>query len=140
VAAHTCATSERMVCLLVEMIAPPMRKIGTMSSIPHRRLSWSPTHPMIGSITRPGMTHSDATAKPMDRARGGMARDRVASTPGAMIAKAAVMTECAAMATQTLGAAANTTSAALTTRVTLERKPRMCSGPSAYSRVAARAP
>src|SRR3546814_2522807 len=85
---------------------------------------------MIGSITRPGITHSDATAKPIERARGGMARLSVARMPGATMAKAATITEWAAMATPTLGAAATTIRASATAIVrseehTSELKPLM---------------
>ena len=50
---------------------------------------------MIGRISSPGTTHSDATEKPIDRALGGMAIERVARMPGARIASVALMTECA---------------------------------------------
>ena len=50
-----------------------MRKTGTSSEHPDPEVVRSPTQPMIGRISRPGMTHSDATEKPIDRARGGMA-------------------------------------------------------------------
>ena len=102
-ARHTSAMSRAIVSLLVEMSRPPMTNTGTITSIPHRSPTWSPSHPMMGSTTRPGITQSAPTAKPIDRARGGMASDRVARMPGASTARAAVMTEWAAMATHTVG-------------------------------------
>jgi hypothetical protein len=140
VARHTSATSAEMVDRLVAMRSPPARKTGTMTSIPQRSPTWSPSQPMTGSTTSPGITQSAPTANPIDRARGGMARERVARIPGASTASVAEITEWAATATQTLGAAANTSSAALTTHAVCDRNPRMCSGPLAMSRVATRAP
>ena len=43
-------------------------------------------YPMIGSTRRPGIIQSDATEKPIDRARGGIARLSAAKMPGARIA------------------------------------------------------
>ena len=38
--------------------------------------------PMIGRMSRPGMIHSDATEKPIDRARGGIASAERGEDPG----------------------------------------------------------
>ena len=64
-----------------------MRKTGTIIAIPVRIPQLSAIHPMNGSISSPGRIHSDAIEKPIDRARGGMARDSEARMPGPTIAR-----------------------------------------------------
>ena len=46
------------------------------------------------------MIHSDATEKPIDRARGGIARLRAAKIPGARIAPSPVITKFTTIVTQ----------------------------------------
>ncbi len=62
---------------------------------------------MRGSTPRPGITQSDATEKPVARARAGMASDRPENTAGASTASAPEITQLTATATTMLGASAN---------------------------------
>ena len=64
------------------------------------------------------MTHSDATEKPVARARGGIANESPEKTAGARMASAAEITQLTATATTMLGAsakAAASTAAAIDT-------------------------
>ena len=64
---------------------------------------------MKGSTSRPGMTHNEATEKPVARTRAGMASDSDTRMLGPTMASAAVMTQLMATATTMLGANANST-------------------------------
>ena len=68
--------------------------------------TWPEIQPMIGSTSRPGITHSDATEKPVARARGGMASDSATRMPGPSIASDAEITQLNATATTMFGASA----------------------------------
>ena len=81
--------------------------IGMSSRIPNSIVTLSATQPIIGRIARPGITHNDPIAKPVARARGGIANDRAANTPGPMMASDAEMRQFNATATQIDGANAN---------------------------------
>ena len=91
-----------------------------MTSIPIRIVHWSAIHPTSGRISRPGMTHSDATEKPVARARGGIASDKTARMPGATTASSAEIAQLRTTATTRFGDRANTRS----TRAAAERGPR----------------
>ncbi len=84
-----------------------MTNIGIMTSMPISIDQLSAIQPITGSTNSPGMTHSDPMAKPVARARGGIASDSAASTPGPMIANEAEITQLSATATYTFGANAN---------------------------------
>ena len=64
------------------------------------------------------MTHSDATAKPIDRARGGMAAASTVKMPGVRMARAPVMTALTTRATAMFGAKAKPISPADTPQAT----------------------
>ncbi len=63
-----------------------MMNSGTITSMPDADADVSAIQPMNGSTSRPGMTHSDATEKPVARARGGIASERATKMPGPRIA------------------------------------------------------
>ena len=77
----------------------PITNIGIMTSMPISIDQLSAIQPITGSTNSPGITHSDPIAKPVARARGGMASERAASTPGPMIANDAEITQLSATAT-----------------------------------------
>ena len=66
-----------------------MTNSGTMTNMPQRMPTWLEIHPISGRTTRPGITHNDATEKPVARARAGMASDSATRTPGPMTAPVA---------------------------------------------------
>ena len=78
-----------------------------MTSMPIRTSQVSAIQPISGSTTSPGMIHSDATEKPVARARAGIASERAARIPGAIIANDAEIAQLSATATTMLGASAN---------------------------------
>ncbi len=83
---------------------------------------------MRGSTTRPGITHNEATEKPVARARGGMANESATRIPGPSIASDAEITQLTATATTMLGATANAIAAIDVATATPARKrikPRM---------------
>ena len=107
-----------------------MANTGIIISMPTRRLVRSPSQPTIGRISRPGITHSDATEKPTDRARGGMARASVARMPGSSTERMPFTAMFAATARPTVGARAKATLATPTARQACDRKPARGRDPS----------
>jgi hypothetical protein len=91
----------------VERMSPPARNTGAITIMPTSMLKVSVNHPMIGSTTRPGITNRAPIEYPSERARGGMASDRAANTPGPMMASAADRPMFTTTATERYGASAN---------------------------------
>ncbi len=89
------------------MIMPPTMNTGHRRATPHRKPWAVPIQPMIGRTTRPGSTNRAPIEKPTDRARGGMASDRLARTPGPTMASPATVMALATMATARTGDQAN---------------------------------
>ncbi len=117
-----------------------MKKAGTSSSMPARRPSWSPIQPMIGRITSPGMTHSDATENPIDRARGGMATASTAKMPGRRMASTAMIDGVGDDGHDEVGRQGEDDQAGRHDHAVWVRNPRTAAGPLASRRVAMRAP
>ena len=69
-----------------------------MVSIPMRIDVLSAIQPIIGNIAKPGIIHSEATEKPVARARGGMANDKTAKVAGPRTASDAEMAQFTATA------------------------------------------
>ena len=80
------------------MTSPPIRNIGVISVMPQRMPHVSPTVAMSGSVIRPASTNTEPIENPIERARGGMAIDRAARTPGSTKARHALITTLAATA------------------------------------------
>ena len=105
-----------------------MMNSGTSTSMPQRIPTCPEIQPMIGSTISPGMTHSEATEKPVARARGGIASESATRMPGPSIASDAEITLLTATAMTMFGEIANTIAASEVPTATLARKrisPRM---------------
>jgi hypothetical protein len=96
-----------MVFCAVPRMRLPMMNSGTSVSMPQRMPTWPLIQPMSGRMSKPGMTHSEATENPVARARDGMASERATRMPGPTTASVPEMTQLSATATTTLGAKAN---------------------------------
>ena len=77
--------------------------------MPTRMPRLSAIQPMNGRTSSPGITHSDATEKPVARTRAGMPSESDTRMLGPTIARAAEMMQLIATATTMLGAIANST-------------------------------
>ena len=102
------------------MIAPMVR-IGVIRSIPCRIPQLSATHPTSGSAKRPGNAHSDPILNPIDLARGGIASDRAARSPGPTIATEKLIKAANDIAIQSVGDRASP-AAIIDARVVLSAK------------------
>ena len=81
----------------------PMMNSGTSVSIPQRIPMWLLIQPMSGRTSKPGITHSDATEKPVARARAGIASDNATRMPGPTMASVAEITQLKTTATTMFG-------------------------------------
>ena len=123
-----------------ERIRPPSTNIGTMTSMPWRIPQLSAIQPMNGNTSRPGSTQSEPIENPIDRARGGIAIDREASTPGPTIAKQRFIKPAVATAKTMLGDRANRAASPDDTTEVTAKKRSTRPGSLANRRVAMRAP
>ena len=117
-----------------------MTNIGIITSMPISIDQLSAIQPITGSTNNPGITHNEPMAKPVARARGGIASESAASTPGPMIANDAEITQLSATAMYTFGAKAkpaDATDVSIATVATNRIRPLML---PAKRRVAMRAP
>ena len=124
----------------VEMIRPPIARIGTITSMPSRMPNRSETQPMSGSIARPGIAHHAAIEKPTDRARAGIANESVANSPGSRIASTVVSRMFAMTVSQRVGASAKHATRPAHVSATPRRRRKISAGPRRNSRVPSRAP
>src|SRR5215204_3731683 len=106
-ARRTWAMSSLMTLPALPKMSDPMMNSGTMTNMPMRMPALFEIQPMSGSTSNPGMTHSDATEKPVARARAGIARAKATRMPGQMAAPTAVMRQLNTTAIQTVGDSAN---------------------------------
>ncbi len=81
----------------------PTSSMGVMTIIPTRIPHLSPTHPTRGKAKRPGKAQRDPMLNPIARARGGIARERAATSPGPRIAKEKVRRALKPTAIHTVG-------------------------------------
>ncbi len=89
----------------------PIRKTGTMISMPCRMPYRSAMPPTMYSTISPGRMNSDAIENPSDRTFGGIASESDAKMPGASSAASPEIRMLANTATQMTGASANRTHA-----------------------------
>src|SRR6266508_5535881 len=91
-----------------EMTMPPITNTGSITNIPARMPMPSEISPIMGSTISPGITQTAPSENPIDRARGGMASDSPANTPGPMTARLAAMAMLATTVSHSHGARAKT--------------------------------
>ena len=123
-----------------ESSSPPIRKTGTSTSKPHRKPHESPNQPTNGMTSKPGSTHRAPIEKPIDRARGGMANESEAITPGPTITRAPATREWATTVRATVGANANPRAATAATTDDAARIRKISGAPFRNARVVSFAP
>ncbi len=104
---HTWAMSSSITDPTDAISRPPIKKTGVSMVMPHRKPNVSPIQPTNGITSRPGSTHRAPTEKPIDRARGGIASDRLARTPGPTMTSEPAIRQLMITATTMFGAHAN---------------------------------
>ena len=122
------------------MSNPPTSRIGTITSMPARMPNRSLTQPIVGSSARPGIAHHAATEKPSERARAGIASDRVENSPGSSTARVEVNNTLATTANTIVGASANAAANTAHAIAMPRRNRKISAGSRRNSRVPSRAP
>jgi hypothetical protein len=111
-----------------------------MTNMPNRMPNRSETQPISGSIARPGMAHHAAIENPTDRARAGIASDRVAKRPGSRMASTVVSTMFAITVSTMFGASAKHATNAEQLNATPRSSRKISAGSRRNSRVPSLAP